>query len=260
MPIPSESEKPIAKQYKLTEDRIQRMIPDYGVAFATDRITVDGEQVAYMVRHKPDCEEDSGWVLHSKGESPEYIDDPENTSVFDLNTLCNYDPEIIRYLTYPPGTEVERNDEGKLRVTTESVDEPSMVFMYPVDVGRVSVTDEWSFMVNSRMLRRFEDSELVIWKPGFTIWLSVSLSGLSVADKIQKVLEDESAKGAEAEQETVGNLTKLRYFLEEEIDGNKQKSANIVGFAEGHEIYMSIYYDIDEVLPEIDLIWQTLAY
>ena len=46
----------------------------------------------------------------------EYIDDIEHTQVFALNTVCNYDPEIIPFLDEPVGTVIVRNREGKLEI------------------------------------------------------------------------------------------------------------------------------------------------
>jgi len=102
------------KKFYLHSDQIEPLVPDIGFAFATDVITVDGKRVDYMVRQQPDREGDSGWMFYGGGETQEYVDDPNNTSIFNVNTIANYDPEIIGFLTYPPGTEIERNNEGKV--------------------------------------------------------------------------------------------------------------------------------------------------
>lgn len=73
--------------------------------FATNRITVDGMKVGYMYREEPDSSfPDSGWRFFSGDESDEYCDDPKNINVFHLNTICNYDPLIIKYLDSPYGS------------------------------------------------------------------------------------------------------------------------------------------------------------
>ena len=41
-------------------------------------------------------------------ESQEYMDDPVNHAVYDVNTIANYDPEIIPFLDAPFGSTFER--------------------------------------------------------------------------------------------------------------------------------------------------------
>ena len=80
---------------------------------ATDRITVDGCKVGYMYRQEPDGQyPDSGWRFFEGGESQAYLDDPKNISIYQLNTICNYDPDIIPLLNAPFGTAYARDDKG----------------------------------------------------------------------------------------------------------------------------------------------------
>lgn len=79
---------------------------------ATDRILVDGCRVGYMYREAPDYEEDSGWRFLSGDESDDYLSDPQNSDVYDLNTICNYDTDIIPFLGYPAGSAFERDLDG----------------------------------------------------------------------------------------------------------------------------------------------------
>ncbi len=76
--------------------------------FATNRITVDGMKVGYMYREEPDPDSklpDSGWRFFAgDDESNDYCDDPDNIQIFNLNTICNYDPLIIKYLNSPYGS------------------------------------------------------------------------------------------------------------------------------------------------------------
>jgi hypothetical protein len=80
-------------------------IRDLGVsrsgAFATDCITVEGKKVGYMVREKPARKEDSGWRFFAGDEDQAYIDDLRHTQIFAVNTIANYDPDIIPYLDTP---------------------------------------------------------------------------------------------------------------------------------------------------------------
>ena len=177
------------KKFKLKPSEIQRLVPEIGFALATDKITVDGNIVEYMVRSTPDRKDDSGWIFYGGGETQEYIDDPNNTSLVSVNTIANYDPDIIEFLTYPPGTEIERNKEGRLQVISKDVEKPDVIFFYPVEKGHVQVTQSWGFSIAHNMLRRFDHGSLVIWRPGFTIWLEAyGSSGMSAEESMDRIV------------------------------------------------------------------------
>lgn len=95
---------PRKKALRIPGDKIKRLIPDMGGCFASDRITVDGMRVGYMYREEPDREVDSGWRFFSGDESQEYADNPDNFAIYEVNTVCNYDPSIVQYLDAPSGS------------------------------------------------------------------------------------------------------------------------------------------------------------
>lgn len=98
------------KKFKLTSEEITQLIEPMGACMATDRITVDGFKIGFMYREEPYDEIDSGWRFFSGTENQEYIDNPDNTMIYDVNTIANYDKAIIPYLNLPIGTELERNE------------------------------------------------------------------------------------------------------------------------------------------------------
>jgi hypothetical protein len=104
---------PRDKNYRIPGNAIRPLATGRGGCIATDLITVDGRKVAFMYREEPDNDVDSGWRFMSGFESPEYMDDPSNHGVYDVNTIANYDPEIIPSLDAPPGSTFERpNGDG----------------------------------------------------------------------------------------------------------------------------------------------------
>ncbi len=99
------------KNYKLKKEDIKIMTELSGGCIATDRITVDGMKVGYMYRENPTNESDSGWRFFAGNEDDTYTNNPDNFSIFDLNTICNYDSGIIPYLNKPIGSKLEKNGE-----------------------------------------------------------------------------------------------------------------------------------------------------
>lgn len=96
------------KQFKLKPDQIRPLVPRLGGCFASDMITVGGSKVGYMYREGPDFDVDSGWRFLSGTESQEYLDDPGNLQIYDVNTIANYDPDIVPFLDQPVGSAFER--------------------------------------------------------------------------------------------------------------------------------------------------------
>lgn len=99
------------KTFKLRADEIKELAVGYGACFATDHITVEGMQVGFMYREEADRPIDSGWRFFSGEESQEYVDDLDNTAIYDVNTIANYDPAIIPYLNAPPGSAFGRQGD-----------------------------------------------------------------------------------------------------------------------------------------------------
>ncbi len=80
----------------------------------SDMISKEGWKVGYMFRDEPlENQPDSGWHFFKGDESDSYSNDADNFHVFALNTVCNYDSDIIPYLHLPVGTHLIRTEGGK---------------------------------------------------------------------------------------------------------------------------------------------------
>ena len=107
--------EPQPKKYRLLPEQIKPLAIGFGGCIATDMITVHGKKVGYMVREKTTRPDDSGWCFTSGEESQEYMDNPENHGIYDLNTIANCCPDIIEHLDAPPLSAFIRDKEtGKL--------------------------------------------------------------------------------------------------------------------------------------------------
>ena len=86
---------------------------DNAGCICSDMITKDGYKVGYMYREEPSCDvPDSGWRFLAGIENPEYMNDSKNHHVFHLNTICNYDSDIIPFLDAPVGSSFIRIDSN----------------------------------------------------------------------------------------------------------------------------------------------------
>ncbi len=93
----------------------------------SDKITKEGFKVGYMYREVPaEGQPDSGWVFLAGNESDEYMNNPDNHHVFAINTICNYDRDIIPYLRSPIGSVYIRVSDSKFEID----DRTKPVFLY----------------------------------------------------------------------------------------------------------------------------------
>jgi hypothetical protein len=113
------------RQFKIPADQIKPLAEGHGACLATDMITCDGHKVGYMYREEPFFENDSGWRFFSGRETEEYADNPDNTAIYEVNTIANYDPAIIPLLNSPTNTAFERRGLFKkfVQVPFEPCDE-----------------------------------------------------------------------------------------------------------------------------------------
>jgi len=107
------------KNYRLWPSEMKFYLPNWdgpNGCFVTDRISVDGCRVGWCYREEPaEGFPDSGWRFFSGDESEDYIADISHTEVVDLNTACNYDPDIVPLLSAPYGSAFARGEDGSFR-------------------------------------------------------------------------------------------------------------------------------------------------
>lgn len=107
------------KKFYRDKASIKPVAVGYGSCVATDRIMVDGMPVGRMHREEPKDQIDSGWTFMAGDESQEYVDDPANWGIYDVNTIANYDPSITSLLESEPGYEFSRSGLSFIRSKLE---------------------------------------------------------------------------------------------------------------------------------------------
>lgn len=96
------------KRCKIPPYEIRLLLPNWEGptgCLATDPVTIEGRPVGYMYREEPLTDRpDSGWRFFAGDETEEYVNNSEYSSVYTLNTICNYSPDIVPLLDSPVGT------------------------------------------------------------------------------------------------------------------------------------------------------------
>jgi hypothetical protein len=151
---------------------IKRLVEHNGGCIASDRITVDGRPVGYMYRDRPDNEADTGWRFLAGDESSDYMDDAGNHHVHAVNTIANFDNDILPLIDAPIGSAFARNPEtGCFERVPSPVDPDDCLHPhFPVVTGNYQLTPIWTIYLPLNFNRRIEDESVVLWRLGITVY------------------------------------------------------------------------------------------
>ena len=116
---------------------------------------------------------------------------------------------------------------------------------FPFLVGRVALTEEWTIDLPRAFKQRFEESQMVLWCPGLTVWLSVWEN-----NKNQSAPDRQSAFAAEASPGKFDEITieqdgvlYYSYRIIEASDDQRVAALQGFAFAEWGHLQLSIYFD-----------------
>jgi hypothetical protein len=242
----------VKKRFKLPADQIRALVRGHGGCIASDKITVAGQPVAYMIREDPARPGDSGWIFTSGTETQEYMDDAANFEVYDVNTIANYDPDIIPFLYAPPGSSFERrNNRGPLvpcegtDPLDDDADEAAAAQWpppgFPLVEGVHALTKSWSLTLPGPFARRVEDGALVLWRPGITLWIVAYHNDHdeTQAARLAAMRSVMSSNATNVRAEQADGLSRLTYQLVE--DGVGTLMALV--FSDAGHLQVAVYFD-----------------
>lgn len=109
------------KKDEFIKIKVEKLIewnePNGEGCIVSDKITKEGFKVGYMYREQPsDDKPDSGWRFMAGNEDNEYMNNSNNHHIFVINTICNYDRNIIPYLKSKIGSAYIRVNSNKFEI------------------------------------------------------------------------------------------------------------------------------------------------
>jgi hypothetical protein len=224
------------KRFRIAAADIRPIAEGHGACLATDRIVVDGEPVGFMVRQPPDNDQDSGWRFMAGTESDEYMDDPSNIGVYDVNTIANYDPHIVPFLGAPvgasflrpvPGDGLESEPEAEADVAAAAAEAAAQADSWV----RRGLTSEWSMELPESFMSRVVDGTLQVLDPApppRTAWIDAW--GLPQGVSADEVLTDVRAAARPADAAIIdepgddGDVRRFGSEYREVVEGREQWS------------------------------------
>lgn len=244
------------KQFALRADQIKPLAKNRGGCCATDIITVEGRKVGYMYREEPRNDQDSGWVFTAGVETQGYMDNADNHGIYDVNTIANCDPDIIPFIDAPVGAAFEREEpsDGFKQVAGEPWEPgakqsaPAKKWPppgFPVVVGDHELTKSWSIHLPKRFARRVEDGQLVLWRPGLTIWLSAwnNDHGATQGNRLADLKKSVSPERFAEHESQSNSLIRYTYRLRDENEDGPVESLYGYVISEDGQLELAVYFD-----------------
>jgi hypothetical protein len=132
---------------------------------------------------------------------------------------------------------------------------------FPVVEGNYQMTREWAVNLPGRFNRRIEDGDLVIWRPGFTIWTTVWNNDREETpeERLDWLRDGTSPDAYAQETENEGQLVRYAYRLDEESEDKSQAAFYCFANGQNGHVQMAIYFDSEDDLPTAKQIWRSLA-
>ena len=131
---------------------------------------------------------------------------------------------------------------------------------FPVVSGDFQLSADWSVSLPEQMNRRVEDQDLVLWRPGFTVWMSLwgNDKGESMQQRIDWIRSDTSPKAFDQLLQADDSPARYSYRLNE--DREHGVAYALYGFvlkADGH-LQVAIYVDSESDIESAKTLLQSV--
>lgn len=131
---------------------------------------------------------------------------------------------------------------------------------FPIVEGRCQITKEWVVDLPGQFNRRIEDESLVIWRPGFTIWMTVWNNDHDETreQRLNWIQAHSNPDAHSPVTEKDGDLIRYAYRLEEESGDKRQPAFYCFAIGMRGHVQMAIYFDREDDLATAKPIWRSL--
>lgn len=116
---------------------------------------------------------------------------------------------------------------------------------FPFLVGRVAVTEEWSIDLPFAVMQRFEETQMVLWRPGFTVFLSAWNNDKNEPASKRKADFAELTSAGKYDESTTqdGGRLYYSYRIDEQSDDDRAPAFQGFAFGDQGHLQLSVYFD-----------------
>jgi hypothetical protein len=117
---------------------------------------------------------------------------------------------------------------------------------FPYITNRVSVTNDWSIYLPFVMNLRVDEGSLVLWRPGFTIWLDAMRNDNRLTQQYRKQHFQETADPQRYDEYETSEEDRLYFSYRLAEPSEDKRAPALYGFAFGTEGHLQIAFYFDE--------------
>jgi hypothetical protein len=123
---------------------------------------------------------------------------------------------------------------------------------FPVIEGHYQMTKQWSITLPEKFNRRIEDGNLVIWRPGFTMWINVwgNDKNEKKAERLKSFRTGIPLQSFDINEAKYSDVLVFSYRLKEEATDNRAPALYGFAFGERGHVQASIYFDQESDLEK----------
>lgn len=132
---------------------------------------------------------------------------------------------------------------------------------FPVIEGRYQMTKEWSVTLPEKFNRRIEGGDLVIWRPGVTLWIAVwgNDKNENADARLKSIRHDISPKAFDIQTSKTSHILRLSYRLKEGKDQGGVPAYYCFAVGDTGDVQMAIYLDNEQDVKSAQTICGSLS-
>ena len=131
---------------------------------------------------------------------------------------------------------------------------------FPIVSDKYQMTEMWSVVLPGEFNRRIEDGDLVIWRPGITIWTAIwgNDNNLAADKRLIELKQDISDEAFDLKEDLAGSVLRFRYRLIEDSDDDRVPAYYCYAIGNSGDVQMAIYFDDESDLSVAENIWKSI--
>lgn len=131
---------------------------------------------------------------------------------------------------------------------------------FPVVRGHHRLTTTWSIELPGEFNRRIEDGDLVLWRPGMTLFIAIwnNDRAETVTERSEWIREDMDPKAFDIVEAPVGTMQRFAYRLDEGSDDGRVPALYAFTIAEHSHVQLAVYFDSEEDTATALQLWKSI--
>lgn len=133
---------------------------------------------------------------------------------------------------------------------------------FPIVEGKYQMTEEWLITLSQPHNRRVDEGDLVLWRPGLTIWIALwgNDNNQSIDERLEAISSRSSPYAFDVNSKDKGITQAYSYRLNEMENNKVTYSYNGYILANDSHVQVSVYFDSESDLNEAKSIIESVMY